>query len=117
MTASRTATITINSEMVSPAKAVMTAARSGPLVILSERAIRDLADELGGYDQAIRHILRIATNVGKPIGINLPIAEGSTTAFIAPGSWTRERLAGWVGARHAELEAAFGEARIVEASA
>jgi hypothetical protein len=117
MTAPRTATVTINSEVVSPAKAVMAAARGGPLVVLSERAIRDLAAELGGYDQAVQHLLRVAEDVNKPIGVNVSTGEDtSSTAFIAPRSWSAGRLRGWVAGRHQEIEAAFGAATVQEAS-
>jgi hypothetical protein len=47
---SRTARITINAETISPARAIAMAARSAPLLIVSHRAFRDLADELGGMD-------------------------------------------------------------------
>ena len=111
-----TARITINSETVSPAQAIAAAARSTPLLVVSHRAFRDLADELGGEEHAARHLARVATNTGRPIAANLPTATGSTTVFVSPKGWTPERLQGWVGGHHAELEEAFGPATVREAS-
>jgi hypothetical protein len=110
---SGTLRLTINSARISPAKAVAATARTGPLVILSDRAFRELQAELGGLEPAVRHLLRVAENVGKPLGVNMATGEGtSSTAFIAPRSWSEERLRGWIGGHHQELEAMFGESTI-----
>jgi hypothetical protein len=115
---SRTARITIDAEQVRPSRAIAVAARSAPLLVLSHRAFSDLADELGDHDAAIRQVLRIATNAGKPIGINLPTADGdSQTVFLAPRGWSDERLRGWVAGHHEALESEFGMATIVEEAA
>ncbi len=111
----RTARITIDSATVSPARAIAAAARSAPLLVVSHHAFNDLCAELGGEEPAARHLARVATNTGKPIAANLPTGEGtSTTVFISPKGWTPERLRGWVGGHHAELEAMFGAATIRE---
>ena len=110
----RSAHITINPAVVSPARAVMAAARGGPLVILTERALHDLADELGGDDAAVRHLERVASNVNRPIGANMLTAEGARTLFLAPKGWSLERLKGWVAGHHEAIEAMFGPATPVE---
>lgn len=109
----RTARITIDSAIVSPSRAIAAAARSGPLVILTNRAFYDLAAELGGTDQATRHLLKVATNTGAPIAANLTTGDDtSTTVFIAPKGWSEERLGGWVAGHHHVLEEAFGPATV-----
>jgi len=100
---------------VSPARSLAALARAaardgGPLVVVSHRALAELADELGGYEAAAGRVLRIAANTGRPIAVNVPTEDGSRTIFIAPKDWTPERLAGWAAGHHAELEAAFGAA-------
>jgi hypothetical protein len=112
---SRTMRLTIDSATVRPSKAVKVAAWAGPLVILTERALRDLADELGGYEAALRHLLRVAENVGKPIAANVETGEGcSSTMFVAPRCWTPDRLRGWIGGHHEAFEAMFGAATLTE---
>jgi hypothetical protein len=109
--------ITIDAARVSPAKAIAAAARATTLVVLTDRAFRELADELGGPDSASRHLLRVATNTGRPIAANLPTGDDtSTTVFIAPKGWTDERLQGWAAGHHDVLEEAFGPATIRRAS-
>ncbi len=107
----RTAHFTIDADRVSPSKALATVARASDrtLIVVSHRALAELAAECGGYDRAPRRLLTIATNSGKPIAVNLPRGEDdSTTIFIPPRGWSEERLRGWVAGHHAELEAAYG---------
>lgn len=105
--------VTVDPDAVSPSKAIAAAARSAPLLVLTHRAFSDLAAELGGDDEAVRHISRVATNTGRPIGTNLLTGpKTSSTLFIPPKGWTSERLTGWVAGHHAELEDAFGAASI-----
>ena len=113
-----TARITIDSETVSPSRAIAAAARSAPLLVVSHRAFNDLCAELGSEEAAARHLCRVATNTGRPIAANLPTGpDTSTTVFISPKGWGRERLAGWVAGKRDELEELFGEATIREESA
>ena len=49
---SRTARITIDSETISPARAIAAAARGALLLVISHRAFRDLCAELGGEEAA-----------------------------------------------------------------
>ena len=111
------ARVTVDADRVSVARSLAALARAsardgGPLVCATGRAWADLADELGGDDQAVRHLLRVATNTARPICVNLPTPDGSTTVFIAPRDWSEERLRGWAAGRHEELEAMFGPATL-----
>ena len=114
----RTATVTVDADRVSVARSLAALARAsardgGPLVCLTARSYADLAAELGDDEAAVRHLLRVATNTGRPIAVNLPTGpETSTTLFVAPKGWTDERLRGWAAGHHAELEAAFGPATV-----
>src|SRR5687768_12388815 len=49
------------------ARAIASAARLGPLVVLTHRSLRDLIAELGDMESAFRHLHRVLENVGKPI--------------------------------------------------
>jgi len=100
--------VTVDADQASLAEVIETAARSGLLVILTARMFRELARELGSNDAAMRHLLAVSIKANRPIGCNFPTANGSRTAFIAPSTWTQERLRGWVGARHQEIAAMFG---------
>ena len=86
----RTARITINAETVSPSRVIAAAARGAPLLVVTHRAFRDLADELGGDEQAARHLCRVATNTGRPIAANLPTGLGGG----CPNRWPWPALAG-----------------------
>ena len=107
---SRTMKLTADPARISMAAAIRRAAWVAPCLVLTGRALLDLAAELGGgQDGAARFLVGLAGTVGRPIGVNLPAADGSSrTAFLAPRSWTEERLAGWIAGHHAELEAEFG---------
>ena len=106
----RTMHVTIDPTAISPAKALAAAARSGLLVIVTDRAFRDLADEFGGVEATWRHVQRVANRSNRPVGANLLTADGSRTCFVAPKGWTQERLRGWVAGHHEAIEAAFGPA-------
>ena len=108
---SGTLRVMVDSAAVSPSKALAASAKLAPLLVITHRALDDLAEECGGYEQAARYVLKVATNAGKPIGVNAPTGPGgSRTWFVAPKSWSREKVAGWVAAHHDELERAFGDA-------
>jgi hypothetical protein len=103
--------VTIDPTTVSPAKALAVAARSSPLLVVTCRAFDDLSAELGDGDAAVRHLLRVATNTGRPVAVNLEGDDGdSTTCFLAPRGWSSERLAGWAAGHHEAIEAMFGTA-------
>ena len=99
---------------------VQAAARTRALTVLSGRVWADLVSELGSGRRATRWLIREATKIQTPIGVNIPspVADGSShTLMISPRGWSEERLEGWVGARHAELSKMFGEARVVNKEA
>jgi hypothetical protein len=93
-------------------RAIMAAASARP--VTPGRALAALERELGSPEAAARHLARVAANVGKPIGVNVPTAEGSRTCFMAPKGWTQERLAGWVAGHHEVLERQFGPAALID---
>jgi hypothetical protein len=104
------ARLLVDGDSVSISAAVQAAAQAAPFLVVTGRAVGDLARELGSMDAATRWLATVAEQNKRPIGVNLPAPDGSSqTAFIAPRDWTQERLQGWVAGRHAELEAEFGE--------
>ena len=112
----RTMRVTADASKVSMAASIRAMAQVAPLFVISVRALSELADELGGMDAAAAFLLEIAESNNRPVAVNLPAPDGSSkTAFIAPKTWTEERLAGWTAGRHQELEAEFG--RITRVSA
>ena len=81
-----------------------------PLVCLTSRALVTLGNELGSVEAAGRWLIDLVNETGKPVAINIPTPDGtSTTQFLAPFGWTRERLMGYIGGFGAELEATFGD--------
>ena len=92
----RHATLTVDAEYTSVSRSIAALARAsaragGPLVVISHRALDELATELGGYERAAHQLL-------------------SQTMFISPKDWSQERLAGWAAGHRDELERAFGSA-------
>ena len=104
-----TARVMIDPETVSVAVAIRTAAEAVPMLVIQQRALVDLAAELGGMDGAVGFLVDLAGEIGRPLAVNVETgADTSSTAFLAPRSWNAERLQGWVATRHGELEAEFG---------
>ena len=107
---SRTLNLQVDPAAVSMAAAIRTAAQGAPALVITSRVLSHLAAELGGHEAAARYLFGLAESIGKPVAVNVDTGtETSSTAFIAPRSWTQERLAGWVAARHEELAEQFGE--------
>ena len=103
--------VKVNTESVSMARAISAVAGTTRLLVLTGRALGELAAELGSMDAALRHLLEVAEARNKPIGINLETGlDTSSTAFVAPRAWSEERLTGWIAGHHAELEREFGAA-------
>ena len=102
--------LTVDPSRVSMAAAIRQAARAAPLLVVKAAALRDLVHELGGHEAAAEHLLTIAEEIGRPVGANLERGDGSQTVFVAPRSWSQERLQGWIGGHHEEIEDAFGPA-------
>ena len=106
-----TMTWTIDAARIAPSASLRVAARSAPLLILTGRALGELVAELGGYEAAGRYLITVATNVGRPIGVNFPTGpDSSCSIFVPPKGWGEERLAGWVAGRHREIETTLGPA-------
>src|SRR4051794_5954270 len=105
-----TRSLRITVDTPAPSEAIRTAAGLAPLFVLTGRALLDLERELGSWEAAGRYLLKIAEEIGRPIGVNAPTATGSRSMFLAPRSWSPDRLKGWVAGHHEVLERAFGEA-------
>jgi hypothetical protein len=105
---SGTMRVTIDAATARTAADGLAASRGDQLVMLSGRMFRELVAEFGGEEPALRKLLRICERTNKPMGINIETDDGSRSVFIAPRSWTQERLRGWVGGRHEDINAMFG---------
>ena len=106
---SGTLRVTADASTISMARAIRATAQAAPLFLLTVRALAELADELGGMDAAATFLLGIAESNNRPIAVNVETGpDTSSTAFLAPRTWTEERLAGWTAGRHQELEDEFG---------
>ena len=100
----RRLTVRVDPAAVPMAVVIRTAARGAPLLVLTGRAFGDLASELGGFGAGVGELL------SRPIAVNMPTSgDTSSTVFLAPPAWSQERLRGWIGGHHAELEAQFGQ--------
>ena len=105
----RRLTVTVDPSALSMAASIRAAAQAAPMLVLTTRALRNLADELGGHEHAADFLLNLAEAIGRPIAVNLPTGpDTSSTAFLPPRGWTEERLQGWVAGHHQELESEFG---------
>ena len=106
----RRLTVQVDPSAFSMAASIRAAAQVVPVLVLTGRAFGDLVSELGGTGAAAEHLLELAEQTGKPIGINFETgADTSRTMFLPPRAWTEERLSGWIAGHHAELEAQFGQ--------
>jgi hypothetical protein len=107
--------VEVDPTAVSLAGTIAEAARFVPFLVIGGRMLADLADELGGMDAATRHLLAVATSVDTPIAVNVESGpDTSSTAVIAPRSWSQERLAGWIGGKREALVELFGEVTVRE---
>jgi len=110
MHSTKTFRVVADPAAVSMAAAISVVAGTAPLFIMTRRALDDLAVELGGRPAAAAFLREVVESIGRPVGVSVPTGpETLSTAFIAPRSWTDERLAGWIGGHHEILEAEFGE--------
>ena len=108
---SKSLTVAVDPQAVSMAETLRRMAPIVPRVVVKQGALADLASELGGYEAATQFLADLAHETGKPIGLNVQTGpDTSSTAFLALRDWTEERLAGWVAAKHEELEREFGAA-------
>jgi hypothetical protein len=105
----KTVHVTVDPSKVRPSHAIaVTVGGSTALLMVTSAMFGGLTVELGSDDAALAYLLDMATQVDRPLGVNGSIEDGSQTAFIAPITWTQERLAVWVGGRHEELIKLFG---------
>jgi hypothetical protein len=80
------------------------------IVLLTARACSDLVTELGGQEHAAAYLVRLCKRFKKPCSVNIANADGSSRSVIfSPPGWTQERLTGYVGGLHGEIEQLFGE--------
>jgi len=75
---------------------VAATAGTGVLALLTFRMYRNLVEKLGSDLAAQQCLLDIATEVGRPVAVNVPAKRGSQTWFIPPRGWTDEELQGFV---------------------
>ncbi len=109
----RSLNFVVDTQRLKPTRGLGRAARAGTTVGLTHRMLRDLEQELGGYKRAVKWLVKLATETNRPITVNLPTGpDTSTTVAIAPKGWSDERLRGFVGGIHQELEEQFGPASI-----
>ena len=107
--------VTVDTQAVSVAETIASVARVVPFMVISDRLFVELVEELGGQQEATRHLTRVATNTGRPIGVNVEGLDGaSTTAVISPRGWSQERLRGWIGGHYEVLSELFGESTLRE---
>ncbi len=96
---------------------IRASSRTGAMTALTYRAFLRLAEERGGDMAAMEWLLKQATRAQAPICVNAPTTRDplgpSTTFVVPPKGWSPERVGGWVGARHQELEETFGPAERV----
>jgi hypothetical protein len=72
-------------------------------------SIRDLRQELHSWERVWDWVSSLAIRLDRPILVNIPFKDGSSqTQAIAPPTWSRERLAGYIAGHHDVLEAEFG---------
>jgi len=112
-TTARALSVTVDTQQFKPTAVLGRVARAGTAVGLTHRMLRDLEQELGGYQRAVKWLIALATETNRPITVNVPTgADTSTTVAIAPKGWSDERLQGFIGGLHEELEETFGPASI-----
>jgi hypothetical protein len=102
--------VTAASKAVSMRQVVTAAASTNALPALTWRGYLHLVSECGSHDRAIRFLSETATRCQRPIVVNVPREDGSSTSLaIPPKGWSQGRAAGWIATRREELAAEFGE--------
>src|SRR5438105_4688405 len=65
---------------------------------------RELRHELHSWENVAEWAAALAVRLRRPLLLNMPgPGETSRTVVLAP-HWSKERLAGWIAGRHAEIE-------------
>jgi hypothetical protein len=89
---------------------IRAAALAGVPVIVKPRAWSLLRRDCGSDKRAMKWLARLAEEAGRPIAVNFELRDGgSQTIFVSPPGWTAERLQGFIGGLHREIEREFGE--------
>jgi len=113
MSAARALHVTVDTAQHRPTELIGAVARRGIPVVLTARMLLDLSEELGGYQQATAWLIGLATETGQPAAVNVPDGPDHTvTVLLALRGWTDEKLKGWAGGMHEELEEMFGPATL-----
>ena len=112
---SRALNVTVDTQQLRPTMVLGRVARAGSTISLTHRMFKDLAEELGGHEQATRWLADVAQEVDRPMFVNVPTGpDASSTIGFAPFWWGEERLRGYVGGLHQEIEATFGPGTLRE---
>jgi hypothetical protein len=97
--------------------AVRSAYGAGLPLVLTARAVTQLADELGGAEAAMHWLTALVEHGPRPVAVNLCMPDGSTTTLLlGPRGWSHERLAGHLATMAPDLEALFGASTWVGAA-
>ncbi len=113
MSTARALHVTVDTQAHTPTELIGAVARMGVPVVLTARMLLDLSEELDGYEAATAWLIGLATETGQPAAVNVPDGPDHTvTVLLAPRGWTDEKLKGWAGGMHEELEEMFGPATI-----
>jgi hypothetical protein len=104
--------LVVDTAAVKPTELIRPMAERGIPCLLTSRMLADLERELGTMEAAISWLVDLATLTNRPMLVNVPTAEGSTTVMLAPRGWSDERLQGWAGGLSEGLEAMFGPAEL-----
>lgn len=78
------------------------------LIALGPGIARELRQELHSWKRVAEWAADLAIRLDRPLLLNFPDRDGSSRSIVLAPNWSKERLAGWIAGRHAEIEAAFG---------
>lgn len=82
---------------------------SDVMLAFSSRVYRQLRQELHSAERIAEWATNLATVANRPVLFNVEFMDDTARTFaIAPPGWTSEKLAGYIAARHIELEEVFG---------
>jgi hypothetical protein len=88
------------------------------LVAFGPGSWRELRQELRSVEAVGKWAVALAIRLQRPVLLNVPDKDGSShTLTLSPPGWTSTRLQGYIAARHAELEEAFGSIERIRGAA
>lgn len=91
------------------ADAIRSGYASGVQIAVTWAGFSQLADELGGVEEATAWLGNLVHHGPRPLAVNVPRPDGSSTTFmLGPEGWTPERLQGWLATMAPHLEELFG---------